>query len=338
MDFLSKLAWCQALVNEALDRADPQHGLTERTPVEAKGLSTRPQTAIYKAESLQQAAPSDRLRLAIQYALVGGKRLRPCIVFCVAELLGRKAREFLDAACAVECIHTSSLIFDDLPSMDDSSTRRKRPSLHRKFDEPTAILAAVSLLTRGFAYLSANVAALGSSAGVANRVLNLLAETVGPAGMAAGQVTELSADLAWDLRTMEYVNEHKTGQLFAASAQLPAILAGASEQNINALEGYGRNLGLAYQITDDIFDAPARVHSDPGGSQLEASGASLPPSPRPDPPPTTSSQTITTLLGAGEAARIARRHITKALSLLDQYNASAEPLRQLAGYVISRIP
>ncbi|HUT04098.1 MAG TPA: polyprenyl synthetase family protein [bacterium] len=335
MDFDSKLAWCQALVNEALNRGSPPRGMTKPATVETGEVPPKPHTAAYTAEAFQRAAPTDRLKLAIQYALIGGKRLRPCIVFCVAEMLGRKAREFLDTACAVECIHTSSLILDDLPCMDDSSTRRKKLSLHRKFDEPTAILAAVSLLSHGFAYLSANVASLGSAAGVADRVFTLLAETVGPTGMAAGQVTELSADRAWDLNTLEYVNEHKTGQLFAASAQLPAILAGASEQDVNALSGYAHNLGLAYQISDDILDGPARVYSDLGGAELESAG--MPSSFLSDPSHLSPRQTIATLLGADEAARIASKHITKGVSFLDRYKASAEPLRQLAGYVISRI-
>ncbi len=328
MDFDSKLAWCQALVNEALERGSPNVG--------AGLVSARYKATGQKDGRFTPGAP-DCLSLSTEYALSGGKRLRPCIVFCVAEMLGREAREFLDAACAVECIHTSSLVLDDLPCMDDSSTRRRRPSLHRKFDEPTAILAAVSLLSRGFAYLSANVASLGSAAGVANRVLKLLAETVGPTGMAAGQLTELSGDRAGDLKTMGYVNEHKTGQLFAASAQLPAILAGASEQDVNALRGYARNLGLAYQITDDILDEPARVHSDPGGTELETSSAGVPTSSLPDPSHLAPRQTIATLLGADGAARIAREHIIKAVSFLDRDEPKAEPLRQLAGYVISRL-
>lgn len=355
MDFDSSLARCQSLVDAALERGAPtpsnRRGAACRAlniysvPSEEGGASAAP-TAVASAPADRfsvtseeggtstgptsvASAPSDRLSLAVEYALSGGKRLRPYIVFSVAEMLGREARSFLDAACAVEFVHTSSLILDDLPCMDDSWTRRGRASLHCEFDEATAILAAVSLLSRGFASLAENASALGLSSRVTNRAMTCLAETVGASGMVAGQMAELLASAA-DLKTIEVVHDRKTGSLFVASGQVPAILAGASEQDMHAIGCYAHHLGLAYQIADDISDAPATGPC--GGAACEHSKEASTGRREHH-----SGLNVASLLGLDEAARRAHEHIQTALAFLEGYGESACPLRQLAAYVLSRI-
>ncbi len=339
MDFDSRLAQWQALVNGALERSAP------RTCQEfvAQAVPDGPVAAFKQSSRTDQPqaglAPSGRLAPAIQYALSGGKRLRPYIVFSVAEMLGHEARGFLDAACAVECIHTSSLIFDDLPCMDDCRTRRGKPSLHCKFDEATAVLTAVSVLSRGFAHLGENAAALGLASSVTNRALTCLARTVGPCGMAAGQMAELSANASTDLKTIEVANDLKTSSLFVASAQVPAVLAEASERDIHAVGSYAHDLGLAYQITDDILDYPTRGHqssSDPIADASNKIARKRSDTGRPSLQYAHPGQTVATLLGIDDAAKKARDHISAALAFLDGYGEPAEPLRQLAHYVLSR--
>ena len=301
MDFDSRLAQSQALVNPALEQRGPNVG--------AGLVSARYKATGQKGSRFTSDAP-DCLALATEYALSGGKRLRPYVVFSVAEMLGRDPHEFMGAACAVECIHTSSLILDDLPCMDDSPTRRGRPSLHCEFGEAMAILTAVSLLSRGFAHVGENAAALGSSSDVTERALTCLAQTVGTNGMASGQMAELLASAPTDLYTLEHVNDRKTSLLFVASAELPAILAGAGEQDEQAVGGYAHDLGLAYQITDDILDVPtADAHK----------------------------KTIATLLGREQAAAKAGAHIDAALAAIRTYGESAEALRLLGDYVLARV-
>ena len=313
MDFDSRLARCQSLVDAALERGAPA-----------------PSNLACRTDAAQAGpAPSDRLSLAVKYALSGGKRLRPYIVFSVAEMLGREPRSFLDTACAVEFVHTSSLILDDLPCMDDSRTRRGRPSLHCEFDEATAILAAVSLLSRGFASLAENASALCLSSNVTNRAITCLAETVGASGMVAGQMAELLASAA-DLKTIEVVHDRKTSSLFVASGQVPAILAGAAEQDEHAIGCYAHHLGLAYQIADDISDAPA---PGPCGSCACEDSDDDSPGRR----ERHRGVNVALLLGVDEAAKRAHEHIQAAIAFLEEYDESACPLRQLAAYVLSRI-
>jgi len=341
MNFDSKLAQCQALVNAALECGGPrtsQEFLAEAVPNGVAAASNQPSRTTDDPRAAP--APSDRLTRATQYALSGGKRLRPYIVFSVAEMLARESRGFLDVACAVECVHTSSLIFDDLPCMDDSSTRRGKPSLHCKFDEATAILTAVSLLSRGFAHLVQNTAALGLPAEVTNRALTCLAQTVGARGMAAGQMTELLENATTDLKTVEVVNDRKTSSLFVASAHIPAILAGASGEDTRAVASYAHDLGLAYQITDDILDYPTREHNATGAETPEEPSAHQHGGSNPLNPHAAgrdSRWTIPALLGMDKARKKAGEHIVAAIAFLEGYGESAKPLRLLASYVLSRV-
>ena len=285
--------------------------------------------------------PPERLALACEHALLGGKRLRPFVLLNVAEMLGTDARAFIKAACAVECVHTSSLIIDDLPCMDDSATRRQSASLHRQFGEATAILTSICLLTRGFELLAENAMELGVDVGRVDRTLICLGRIVGAFGMAAGQMIELTARANTNcLATMEFINGHKTGTLFAASAQIPAMLTGAPQADVDALGCYGSRLGQAYQITDDILDSSGPCQALPLAQAAEtqnfASNNASSAFDSVQHPSGTSKNTLASFLGASEAHKIAAKHIADALSFIERYGRAAEPLRQLAQFVLSR--
>jgi len=211
-------------------------------------------------EKLGQLATSDEsapasILEAVRYALLGeGKRLRPVLLVSSGEAAGGRREDLLPAACAVEMIHAFSLIHDDLPALDDDDLRRGRPTVHVKFGEAAAILAGDALLNLAFETLSAHPAddafALRKLA-----VIRELSRAVGLGGMIGGQVLDLEfegrAARAGDL---ERIHRLKTGALITASCTCGGILAGAGKAEMAALEAYGRALGLAFQITDDILD------------------------------------------------------------------------------------
>jgi len=187
---------------------------------------------------------------AMRYSIfAGGKRIRPVLLLAAGELCGGNEANALPAACAMEMIHAYSLIHDDLPAMDDGRLRRGIPTTHRRFGEAIGILAGDALLTLAFETL-----ALCPEKVVAKLVIEL-ARASGTAGMVGGQV----ADIEWtgkdlDLPTLEFIHSHKTGALITASVRMGAIVAGADEAALKDLTGYGRCLGLAFQISDDIID------------------------------------------------------------------------------------
>lgn len=187
---------------------------------------------------------------AMRYSVfAGGKRIRPVLLLATNELCGGETKDALPAACALEMIHAYSLIHDDLPAMDDGQLRRGKPTTHIQFGEAIAILAGDALLTLAFEALS-----FCPEKVVAKLVLEL-AQASGTMGMVGGQVV----DIEWtgkdlEFPTLEYIHSHKTGALIAASVRMGAILAGADDQALKELTGYGRALGLAFQISDDIID------------------------------------------------------------------------------------
>ncbi|QEH37703.1 Farnesyl diphosphate synthase [Aquisphaera giovannonii] len=204
-----------------------------------------------------EATPS-RLAAAMRYsALAGGKRLRPVLCLMAAEACGGDPDGAMPAAAALELIHTYSLIHDDLPAMDDDDLRRGRPTCHKAFDEATAILAGDALLTLAFELVAGGI----EPAGAALRCVRLLAESAGHAGMVGGQMADLQAEeRALDSRDegslaeLEAIHRRKTGALLRAPLQMGAIIAGAPEAHVEALGRYGRAVGLAFQIVDDLLD------------------------------------------------------------------------------------
>ncbi len=193
------------------------------------------------------------LHEAMRYTLLlPGKRLRGILVLATCELLKGRWDDALPLACAVEMVHASSLILDDLPSMDDATLRRGKPTLHKVVGEANAILAAVALLNAAYGLIQ-QTPALKDRARV--QASARLAEAIGAAGLIGGQVADLEAtSTKIDLEALEYIHSHKTGALFIAAAHLGAIAAGARSRDAEAVHRYAKNLGLAFQITDDLLD------------------------------------------------------------------------------------
>ncbi|MFQ5867765.1 MAG: polyprenyl synthetase family protein [bacterium] len=194
---------------------------------------------------------------AMRYAVFGkGKRLRPILVIAAAEACGGKASAVLPVACAIEMVHTYSLIHDDLPAIDDDDYRRGKLSCHKKFGEAMAILAGDALLTRAFEVLSGM--RFPEDGAVQAKVIGKITRAIGTEGMLGGQVEDIqslsSGTQAEKEKKLAYIHSHKTGTLISVALRVGAMLAGASTGELKALDKYGRSFGLAFQITDDILD------------------------------------------------------------------------------------
>lgn len=206
-----------------------------------------------RAADARAARVSDAMRYAV---LAGGKRLRALLVLATAEALKNKASRVLKAACAVEFVHTCSLILDDLPSMDNAATRRGRKTTHLAFGEATAILAADALLMEAFNLVAENCLDARLSARASAGAVKSLATAIGPRGMIAGQQVDLDiVGKPAGFETLEYICSRKTGALFTACVEVSGILSRAREFELTALRNYAKNLGLAFQVRDDVLDA-----------------------------------------------------------------------------------
>lgn len=213
-------------------------------------------------DDLVEDAPTRRLHDAIRYAALGpGKRLRPAMCLAACEALGGGRERALPAAAAVELVHAYTLVHDDLPAMDDDDTRRGRPTVHRAYDEATAILAGDALLTRAFATL----AELGPRTADAVRVLGARA---GDRELLAGQARDLAGDPD-DVGGLDAIHRAKTGALFSASAELGAICAGADVEARRVLAQYGMSFGVAFQHADDRDDGDHAELRERAGDRLE---------------------------------------------------------------------
>ena len=214
-------------------------------------------------ESLDRFLPADdddddhpcpvQLTKAMRYSLLGGgKRLRPILAMMAAEACGADPAEALPCGCAVEMVHTYSLIHDDLPAMDDDDLRRGRPTCHKAFDEATAILAGDALLTLAFE----TIVRYTRPPEAAARCVGILAAASGPSGMVGGQMADLQAEGRRDgtVALLESIHRRKTGALLRAPLMMGATVAGASDLQVEALDRYGRAVGLAFQIVDDLLD------------------------------------------------------------------------------------
>jgi len=209
---------------------------------------------------LEQLVPGEAVRpatlhRAMRYSLfAGGKRLRPSLVLAAGEALGAPTSALLTAGCAIEMIHTYSLIHDDLPAMDDDDLRRGRPTSHKVFGEAVAILAGDALLTRAFAVLSSDEAAPDDSRRL--RLVREVSEAAGTVdGLVGGQVVDMESEgRPSDAATVAYIHGAKTGALVRVSAVAGGIAAGASEAQLATLRVYGEKVGLAFQIADDVLD------------------------------------------------------------------------------------
>jgi geranylgeranyl diphosphate synthase, type II len=210
--------------------------------------------------------PPDQTRPAVIHeamrysTMAGGKRIRPLLAVAAAAAVGADAGPLLKAFCALELIHTYSLVHDDLPALDNDDLRRGRPTSHVVYGEAFAILAGDALLTEAFAWLSEPI--VGIAAERQLRAVNLVARAVDSKGMIGGQVADLESERLHDGtrspaalgETLEFIHRNKTGRLLTASVMLGGLLGGATEGQLRALESYGDSVGLAFQIVDDLLD------------------------------------------------------------------------------------
>ena len=265
--------------------------------------------------------PEARLIEAMRYSsLGGGKRIRPFLVVSCAALFNVKRAQALRTAAAIEMVHCYSLIHDDLPAMDDDDLRRGQPTCHKKFDEATAILAGDALLTKAFEVL-ADDKTHDSSKVRADLVL-ALAHAAGPEGMVGGQMLDLVAEHhTLNMPEITRLQRMKTGMLIAVSCAAGAILGKATEGARNALHAYAHDLGLAFQMADDLLDVEGDESTlgKAAGKDAEAGKA-----------------TFVSLLGAERAREQAELLAAQASEHLDLFDEKADPLRQLANFVVQR--
>jgi len=232
------------------------------------GRFSKPIDLALKRFAWPRADAPARLLEAMSYSMfAGGKRLRPMLVLAASEAVGGKAAHALSVAAAFEMIHTYSLIHDDLPAMDDDDLRRGRPTCHKAFDEATAILAGDGMLTYAMQVILSNV----RDAKVATRVGLELARGAGIEGMVGGQQADLEGEgQAQSLEKLEYIHSRKTGALITAAVVCGGLVGGASTSEITKLRQFGREIGLAFQVVDDILDVTStaeQLGKSPGKDQ-----------------------------------------------------------------------
>jgi geranylgeranyl diphosphate synthase type II len=267
--------------------------------------------------------PAFRVVQAMHYSLfVGGKRLRPILCLAAAEAVGGDPGEALAVACALEMVHTYSLIHDDLPAMDDDDLRRGQPTCHKQFDEATAILAGDGLLTEAFHILAAAAPRFQGREAMLLEVVELLSKGAGYRGMVGGQMLDLMAEgRKISLKELETVHRLKTGALLTAATRSGALVGGGSRVEVTALTAYGERFGLAFQVTDDLLDVEGTTEEigKPAGSDEKRQKATYP-----------------ALLGLEASRQWAGRLVEEAVAELEPFQERAEPLRELARYLLVR--
>lgn len=291
MNFKDELKRKAAMVEEALDRYLPPAG-----------------------------AYPPLIHQAMRYSVMaGGKRLRPALVMAGAEAVGGGAADVLPAACALELIHTYSLIHDDLPAMDNDDYRRGKLTNHKVYGEAVAILAGDALLTLAFQLLAENKSSRPEDVA---RVVREVAVEAGTFGLIGGQVVDtFSEGEEINESTLEYIHRHKTGALYRAAIRAGAILAGAQDEQLASLTEYAEQLGLAFQIKDDILDIEGdeKKIGKPVGSDIKNKKATYP-----------------SLFGLDKSREKARLAADCALAALGGFGKEADFLRQLVQFVIER--
>ena len=268
----------------------------------------------------QQDGPETRVVEAMRYSLfAGGKRLRPILCLAASEAVGGDLKAAMPAGCALEMIHTYSLIHDDLPPMDDDDLRRGKPTNHKVFGEAIAILAGDGLLTEAFVLLSDYNSLLPERA---VQVIGVIAEAASYRGMVGGQVVDiLSQNKRADLETVQQMHSRKTAALIAAATESGALAGKGSEAQVAALARYGRAIGLAFQIADDILDIE-------GDTELlgKTTGADE----------AMGKVTYPAAVGLERSRQAANEMVNDALAALEGFDDRANPLRSLANYIITR--
>jgi geranylgeranyl pyrophosphate synthase len=278
-------------------------------------LSRREMVNARLAKLAADASAPAVLRKPLERAIVSpGKRVRGVLTITVGEALGAKSAGLVDAAAAFELIHASSLILDDLPCMDDAELRRGEPALHRAFGEDLAVLSAVALLNESYALIASSHAALRPRRWPLNTLIERVVGAVGWDGTIGGESVDLHCEAeTLDFHTLEYIHSRKTGALFVASAAVGAMLAGASDAMLGSVEAYAKNLGLAFQITDDILDATSSAAT--LGKDVGKDEGKL---------------TFVRLAGVEGARQLNRELIETSLRAIRPLGNAAEPLMSLA--------
>lgn len=262
-----------------------------------------------------------RLYQAMRHAAIGGgKRLRPLLVVATARLFSVDREQVMAAAAAVELLHVYSLIHDDLPAMDDDDLRRGKPTTHIAFGEAAAILAGDALQALAFEILGDRD--IHAEPQVRADMLACLARAAGPSGMAGGQMMDLMAEKStYDLAAVTQLQRLKTGALIVASVEIGALFGGASAAQLSALRGYAEDIGLAFQIADDILDVTGDETTTGKAVQKDAAAGKA---------------TFVSLLGLGGARAKAQMLVSSAKSHLDGFDERADILRAIAEFTVNR--
>lgn len=269
-----------------------------------------------------ESTPPELLHRAMRYSLLaGGKRLRPALVLAAGEAFGADTDDLMPAACAIEMIHTYSLIHDDLPAMDNDDLRRGRPTCHKAFGEAVAILAGDALLTQAFRVLAAD-----SPARNPERQLRVIREVATAAGtveaLIGGQMADIESEgIKVDDSALEYIHRSKTGAMISASVVIGGTVAGASENEVERLREYGQRIGLAFQIADDILDVTStseQLGKTPGKDQA-ANKATYP-----------------AIHGIAASEARARELVAEAVEIVSTLGLKTRTLEEIARFIIAR--
>jgi farnesyl diphosphate synthase len=301
--------------------ASQTQSMTERLADVSRAIDRAFETLLAPDPGPGEIARPGRLLAAMRHAVfAGGKRFRPFLLVESARLCGHSAEGAVLAGAAVEALHTYSLIHDDLPSMDDDDTRRGQPTVHRAFDEATAILAGDALQTLAFDILARKT--VHPDPAIRTELMGLLARAAGLGGMAGGQMLDLSSEdrpvTEENIRTMQAM---KTGALIAAACEMGAVIAASSDEHRDALATYGRHLGLAFQIADDLLDLEGDA-SVLGKATAKDTGRGK--------------ATLAALLGADGARSILSETIGHCKAALEPFGPSAETLAAAARFAANR--
>lgn len=274
----------------------------------------------FSLESVEGDVPSSLMK-AIKHSLfAGGKRIRPILCISSYEAVGGRGDKVLPFACAIEMIHTYSLIHDDLPAIDNDDFRRGVPTCHKVFGEAIGILAGDGLLTEAFRLMS--VPSNDGNEGLILELIHEVAHAAGICGMVGGQVVDIESEgKEVTLPTIQYIHTHKTGALILVSIRVGAKLGGADSETIKAFTRYGQNVGLAFQIIDDILNVEGEFDQmgKKTGSDLIKRKATYP-----------------GLLGLEESKRRAKELVEMAIDSLSSFGPEVDPLREIAWFMISR--
>ena len=286
-------------------------------------LSKRKQIDRAIDKIIDQTTNSSVVVSAMRHSLMAeGKRIRPILCIAASRAVSGQTEDVIRVACALEMIHTYSLIHDDLPAMDNDDLRRGKPTCHIAFDEATAILTGDALLTLAFEILSSIEPNNINNALKWLRVINIIAKAAGYKGMIEGQIKDIAAEgNPLGLEDLEQMHALKTGALIEASIITGAILGNGSFEQVEQLNIYAKNIGLAFQVIDDILNVegdPAVMGKDVGTDQARKKS------------------TYPSILGIGKSKEFAKNLVKNALQALDYFDNKSDPLRAIAHYIIDR--